>query len=75
MGDVSHALPAIHPLFQISGKGQGTCHEEAFVGHSDSERGYTAMIRVAKALALSAYDLLAHPEALAAAKAEFAARR
>jgi hypothetical protein len=33
------------------------------------------MIRVAKAMALSAYDLLANPETLAAAKGEFAATR
>jgi amidohydrolase len=73
MGDVSHALPAIHPMFRIANHGEGTCHEDAFVQHSDSERGYAAMIRVGKAMALSAYDLLADPEALTAAKAEFAA--
>jgi hypothetical protein len=39
------------------------------------QRGYAAMIRVAKAMALTAYDLLANPEALAAAKSEFAGRR
>jgi amidohydrolase len=71
MGDVSHAIPAIHPMFQISNHGEGTCHEDVFVRHSDSDRGYMAMIRVAKAMALSAYDLLANPNILAAAKAEF----
>ena len=75
MGDVSHALPAIHPMFQISSHGEGTCHEDAFVGYSDSDRAYTAMIRVAKAMALSAYDLVTNPDALAAAKAEFAAAK
>ncbi len=75
MGDVSHAMPAIHPMFQVSNKGEGTCHEDAFVSYSDSEPAYAAMIHVAKAMALSAYDLLANPEALAAAKAEFAAAK
>jgi hypothetical protein len=75
MGDVSHALPSIHPLFQISDTGTGNCHEDAFVRYADSERGYAAMIRVAKSMALTAYDLLANPEALDAAKSEFAARR
>jgi amidohydrolase len=75
MGDVSHALPAIHPMFQVSNHGEGTCHEDAFVGHSDSNRGYMAMMRVAKAMALSAYELLANPQTLAAAKAEFAAAK
>jgi len=72
MGDISHALPSIHPLFQISDTGKGNCHEDAFVRYTDSERGYAAMIRVAKAMALTAYDLLAEPQALASAKAEFA---
>jgi amidohydrolase len=75
MGDVSHKLPSIHPMFQISSHGEGTCHEDAFVSYSDSERAYTAMIRVAKAMALSAYDLVTDPDALAAAKAEFAAAK
>jgi len=75
MGDVSHAIPAIHPMFQISNQGEGTCHEDVFVRYSDSERGYAAMLRVAKAMALTAYDLLANPDTLAAAKAEFAAAK
>jgi amidohydrolase len=74
MGDVSHALPSIHPLFQISDTGNGNCHEDAFVKFTDSERGYAAMIRVAKAMALTAYDLMAKPEVLRAAREEFAAR-
>ncbi len=75
MGDVSHVMPAIHPTFAISRHGEGNCHEDAFVGHADSKRGYDAMIRVAKAMAMTAYDLLAQPELLAAAKKEFEARR
>ncbi len=72
MGDVSHVMPAIHPLFKISEPGEGNCHEGAFVKHADSPRGYEAMIRVAKAMAMTAWDLLAEPELLKAAKAEFA---
>jgi amidohydrolase len=75
MGDISHALPAIHPMFQVSNHGEGTCHEDVFVKFSDSDRGYTAMLRVAKAMALSAYDLLTNADALAAAKNEFASAR
>lgn len=75
MGDVSHRMIAIHPVFAISNPGEGTCHEDVFVRHADSPRGYDAMIRVAKALAMTAYDLIAEPELLAAAKAEFAAGR
>ena len=75
MGDVSHAMPAIHPTFAIAQRGDGSCHEDAFVAHADSSRGYQAMIRVAKALAMTAYDLLADGELMAAAKAEFARRQ
>jgi amidohydrolase len=75
MGDVSHAMPAIHPLFQVADAGTGDCHEQAFVKHADSERGYAAMIRVAKAMALTAYDLLAQPELLAAARADYVTNR
>jgi amidohydrolase len=75
MGDVSHAMPAIHPVFQVAKRGEGTCHEDAFVAHTDSEYGYAAMIRVGKALAMTAYDLLADPALLKAAKAEFAERK
>ena len=75
MGDVSHVMPAIHPAFAISRHGEGNCHEDAFVAHADSTRGYDAMIRVAKAMAMTAYDLLAEPELMAATKKEFATRR
>jgi len=75
MGDVSHVMPAIHPSFAISRPGEGNCHEDAFVAHADSKRGYDAMIRVAKAMAMTAYDLLAQPEFLASAKAEFGVRK
>ena len=30
MGDVSHAVPAIHPVFRIADPGAGNCHEERF---------------------------------------------
>jgi amidohydrolase len=75
MGDISHAMPAIHPVFAIAGHGEGSCHEDAFVSHANSSRGYEVMIRVAKALAMTAYDLLADDELMTAAKAEFDRRR
>lgn len=75
MGDISHAMPAIHPTFAIAQHGEGSCHEDRFVAHADSSRGYDAMIRVGKALAMTAYDLIADKELMAAAKAEFAQRK
>jgi len=75
MGDISHAMPAIHPVFAIAKHGEGSCHEDRFVAHADSSRGYDAMIRVAKSLAMTAYDLIADKELMGAAKAEFAKRQ
>ena len=75
MGDISHAMPAIHPVFAIARHGEGSCHEDRFVTHADSSRGYDAMIRVAKSLAMTAYDLIADKELMGAAKAEFARRK
>jgi amidohydrolase len=74
MGDVSHEIPAIHPVFRIGERGQGNCHEDAFEKLTDTPRAYEAMIRVAKAMAMTAYDLLAESDLLKAAKQEFAAR-
>jgi amidohydrolase len=73
MGDVSHALPAIHPIFRIADPGAGNCHEERFAKQTDTPRAYEAMIRVAKAMALTAYDLLAEPALMESARREFAA--
>ncbi len=74
MGDVSHTLPAIHPIFRIADPGAGNCHEERFAKLADTPRAYEAMIRVAKAMALTAYDLLADPGLMESARREFAAR-
>jgi hypothetical protein len=74
MGDISHAMPAIHPTFAIAQHGEGSCHEDRFVAHADSSRGYDAMIRVAKSLAMTAYDLISDPGLMTAVKAEYAKR-
>jgi hypothetical protein len=52
----------------------GNCHEDRFEKHTDTPRAYQVMIRVAKALALTAYDLLAEPSLLESARGEFASR-
>jgi hypothetical protein len=59
----------------LADPGAGTCHEERFEKHTDTARAYEAMIRVAKAMALTAYDLLAEPALIESAKREFAARQ
>ena len=75
MGDVSHAIPAIHPYLAICDIGDTMCHQDAFVERANSPRGYQAMLNAAKAMALTTYDLLTQPDFLAAVKAEWAQRQ
>jgi amidohydrolase len=72
MGDVSYAVPSIHPYMAICDIGDTMCHQDAFVERANSPRGYQAMLHAAKAMALTTYDLLTQPEFLAAVRAEWA---
>ena len=71
MGDVSHAVPSIHPYLAICDRGHALCHQHAFAACAKSERGYAAALTAAKALARTAADLLGDPALLAAVRAEF----
>jgi amidohydrolase len=75
MGDVSHAVPSIHAWIAICKPGETTCHQRAFAERAASAEGQDAMLMAAKAMALTAADLLLEPELLAAARQEFEARR
>src|SRR5262249_22007541 len=58
MGDVSHAVPSIHPWIAICDKGETTCHQHAFAACAGSDRGAAGMLVAAKSMALTAADLL-----------------
>jgi amidohydrolase len=75
MGDVSYAVPSIHPYMAICDIGESMCHQDTFVECANRPRGYQTMLNAAKAMALTVYDLLTHPEFLAAVKAEWAQNR
>jgi metal-dependent amidase/aminoacylase/carboxypeptidase family protein len=75
MGDVSHAVPSIHPWIGICTKGETTCHQHAFQACAGSERGAEGMLVAAKAMALTTADLLADAGLRAEVKREFEARR
>ena len=74
MGDVSHAVPSIHPWLAICDEGETTCHQHAFAACAASERGSQAMLVAAKAMALTAADVLADAGLRAAIRQEFQAR-
>jgi amidohydrolase len=71
MGDVSYAVPSIHPYMAICDIGESMCHQDTFVECANRPRGYQTMLHAAKAMALTAYDLLTQPDFLAAVKAEW----
>src|SRR5262245_14850873 len=70
-GNVSQAMPTIHPYIRICPDGVPG-HSREMAEWSRSPLARTGMVAAAKALAMTALDLLAHPEELARAKAEFA---
>lgn len=71
IGNVSLVVPTIHPYVKIA-NGEVAGHTAAFREASDSEYGYSQMFKAAKALAMTAIDLLGDPAKLEAARAEFA---
>jgi len=73
MGDVSLALPSIHPYLAICDEGESLCHEHRFLECAKSERGFETMLVGAKALARTAVDLLEDARLLADVKAEWEA--
>jgi amidohydrolase len=69
-GNVSQALPTIHPYIRISPDGVPG-HSREFAEWSKSPMARAGMVAGAKALAMTALDLLADPAELQKAKDEF----
>jgi amidohydrolase len=72
-GNVSQAVPTIHPYIRIA-PGDVPNHSREFAEAAASPMARAGMLVAAKALAMTALDLLADPAAVAAAKAEFTAK-
>ncbi len=71
-GNVSHLVPGIHPVIKVS-PDDVALHTEAFREWAISYNARTAAADAAVGLAETAFDVLADPELLDAARAEFAA--
>jgi amidohydrolase len=71
MGDISHAVPSIHPWIQICETNQTTCHQRQFAASADSRRGYDGMLAAAKAMARTAADILEDPSFARDVRREF----
>ncbi|HSE91802.1 MAG TPA: M20 family metallopeptidase [Methylomirabilota bacterium] len=70
-GNVSQAIPTIHPYVRISPDGVPG-HSREFAEWARSPIARVGMLAGAKAMALTALDLLAAPQALQSAKHDFA---
>lgn len=75
MGDVSHAVPSIHPWVAICDENETTCHQQAFARCAASERGLDSMIVAAKAMARTALDFIADSALRGSVRDAWAARQ
>lgn len=69
MGDLSHLVPSIHPYLAIAPENVPG-HTVEFRAYCISETGKTAMLDAAKAMAMTAVDLLINPDLLSKAREE-----
>lgn len=70
MANVSHVVPAIHPYLSI-GPEDLAGHSTEFAAAAASDKGHQAMITAAKAMAMTAVDILFRPSLLAKIRNEF----
>jgi amidohydrolase len=75
MGDISHAIPSIHPWIAICKPNETTCHQRAFAERAGSDEGQASMLVAAKALALTAADVLSDAGLQASIRQEFDRRQ
>ncbi|HLA17925.1 MAG TPA: M20 family metallopeptidase [Dehalococcoidia bacterium] len=73
MGNVSHAVPSIHPMFGIGAMAFN--HTPAFTEVSATDAAHDATIQTAQALAMTGVDAALDPDLLRRAKEEFATGR
>ncbi|GAI71936.1 unnamed protein product [marine sediment metagenome] len=70
MGNVSQLVPGIHPIVAIAPK-DVLGHSPQFAEAAASEAGIRGLVDAAKALAMTAVDLVANPEIAVKVKEEF----
>jgi amidohydrolase len=74
MGNVSHIVPAMHALVEVTGGRRMSLHTRDFAEAAASPAAEEAALRAASGLALTGLELLRDPLFLAAARADFVAR-
>lgn len=61
LGNVGHAYPTVNIMFKVAPK-TVALHEDAMLKYTVPDEGWPATVQAAKAVALSAHDLLNDPE-------------
>lgn len=70
LGNVGHAYPTVNLWFKIASEGV-PLHADAFRDAAASEEGWKATVLTGKVIALTAYDLLTHPDKVKAIQDKF----
>jgi len=70
-GNVSYALPALHPAFAIPTVPNGGNHTPAFAKAARSEAAHAATIAITKGLALTGYRVLTDADFFNRVKSSF----
>ena len=71
MGNVSHFVPGIHVLIDIANGQNLSPHTRPFCEAAATPYAGQAMLRAGKALALTGYDVITHPDFLQQVRSEF----
>ncbi len=74
MGNVSYAVPSIHPMIKVAPE-HVAIHSPEFADHARSSRGDRAVVDGAKLMAMTVIDLWLHPDSLDRAADELARAR
>lgn len=73
MGNVSHLVPSIHPMFAIPTEAAN--HTPGFTVAAATREAHVATLKAAAGLAMTALDVLTNHDVLEAARREFASTR
>jgi len=70
LGNIANAYPAACQLFKVAPEGT-VVHSDAFREAAGSEEGWKAAVIAGKTVALTAYELLTHPDRVATIRRKF----
>ncbi len=70
LGNVGHAFPTVNLVFKIAPEGTPG-HSDAFREAAATDEGWKATVIAGKTIALTAYDLLTHPEKVKSIQEQF----